>query len=293
MSSKKVFHQYLYDPRVPDDLKRIQQWFAGIITRPINEDSQMMLVSPTGHPMVEEAQVYIAPSATLESYRRIELYNQQYWWRLLTILHESFPLVTRLFGYTVFNLTIGMPYLCKYPSNHWSLTVLGERLSQWIEEEYIANDKNLIYHSACVDWAFEKGFCAEERPVLDMTLPLESRNISLQPHITLFALKYDLFAFRTRFIQEENGDYWMTHDFPDLRKGNFFFVVYRSITKNMQWKEISEAQYALLSRFQLGCTLGEACDTLEKQHPETLEEASKYIQQWFQEWMTDHWLCPV
>ena len=136
-----------YDEHVPSLLKREQQWFGSIISRPIDVDSKMNPMSPSGIPMEVEAAEHITPSPTLRSAQRIQIYNQQYWWRLLNTLHDIFPLTTRLFGYQDFNRTIGMPYLTKYPPCHWSLTLIGERLERWVEEDYHAGDKELVKNS--------------------------------------------------------------------------------------------------------------------------------------------------
>lgn len=287
-----------YDAVVPKQLKRTQQWFASIITSPIDEDSHMNPVSPTGRPMVEEACDYISPSPTLRAHERIQIYNQQYWWRLLTALHESCPLVTRLFGYTDFNRTIAIPYLVKYPSNHWSLSYIGNRLAQWIEEEYTADDKPLIYHAAMLDWAYNDSFIApqgKEISANDMTQLLVTK-LYLQPHIHLFALPYDLFEFRFEFLKHE-PDYWLEHDFPELKhfpKGELAHtVLYRNRQHNITFHKISANEYQVLRRFASGTTVEAICEWLEQQPSDSslCVEAGQNLHLWFQHWTSRHWLA--
>ena len=147
-----------YDTKVPNRLKNTQEWFASIITMPIDENSKMNPVSPRGISMKEEAKQYIRPSHALEPHQRIEIYNQQYWWRLLSTLHDIFPFVSRLFGFELFNLTIGMHYLNKYPPIHWSLNDLGTRMPQWVEEEYHEEDRHLILNAVRIDCAYNDSF---------------------------------------------------------------------------------------------------------------------------------------
>lgn len=104
-----------FDAKVPFKLKKTQLWFGSIIGRPIDEDSKMNPISPAGQPIEIEACDFIRPSPTLRPAQRIQIYNQQYWWRLLSSMHETFPLVTRLFGYHDFNKIIAIPYLVKFP----------------------------------------------------------------------------------------------------------------------------------------------------------------------------------
>lgn len=284
-------------PQPPSSLDVVQQWFASIITRPIDEDSNMQPISPSGIPMEIEAAKYIAPSPNLRPHQCIELYNQQYWWRLLSALHEIFPLVTRLFGYNQFNLEIGMPYLSKYPPAHWSLNTIGDNLPKWINEEYHAKDKKLIYDSAMIDWAYNHSFIVKKMPPLDLSKIPDAGNpesllnvaLYLQPHIKLFAWNYDLFTFRTAFIKEE-GDYWLDKDFPELPKGRpYFFVLFRSPKNNILWKEISEGEYDLLRLFEKGSTVESACQILEKKEKNIYEQASQHLLQWFQDWTIRGW----
>ena len=75
------------------------EWFASIITQPMDMHDTIHPYSPTGQLIAEESKKYIAPSECLQSHQRIELYNQQYWWRLFNVMQKNFPLVCRIFGY--------------------------------------------------------------------------------------------------------------------------------------------------------------------------------------------------
>jgi hypothetical protein len=286
-------------PTAPAKLKATQEWFASIITRPLLDESKMILTAPNGEPMELDAARYLLPGPTLEPHQRIELYNQRYWWRLLAILHESFPLVTRLFGFYQFNQLIGFPYLVKYPPTHWSLNYLGSHLFQWVEEEYQAEDKQLILDSAKLDWAFNDGFTAAELPpITTKDMPADGnlealldRPIILQPYIHLFELDYDLFLFREAFIKEE-GDYWVDHDFPPLLKEKkpYCFALYRTERNQAAWKEISQGEYLFLNFFKQGMSIEEACEQLESCPEEVLNETMNNLHKWFQEWILRRWL---
>lgn len=286
-----------YDPQVPLQLKKIQQWFAGIITRPIQDNSQMLPLSPKGILMEKEAKKYIAPSPTMEPHHRIELYNQQYWWRLLSSMHDIYPLVTRLFGYYHFNQLIAIPYLLDYPPNHWSLNLLGSHLDQWVSDRYDAKDKSLVYDAVRIDWAFNTSFTAEQLPSMDLknhsTSPdlssLVKQKIYLQRHVCFFELGYDLFDFRQKFIKED-GDYWIEHDFPPLiKERKYFFLLYRNRNNLISWKEVSHAEFFLLNLFRKGTTIERACVALERENDEIVSAATKHLHEWFQEWIIRNW----
>lgn len=283
-----------FDAKVPSELKSTLEWFGSIISRPIDEDSRMMPVSPSGVSMEVEAALYISPSPTLKPAQRIQIYNQQYWWRLLSILHETFPLVTRLFGHFAFNQAIGIPYLDEHPPNHWLLSKLGDRLPQWIEEDYTAEDKLLVRDAAKIDLAHNLSFYAPHHsPVTLETLPvpgdissLLDKPLYLQPHIHLFELKSDLFHVRNEMIKEE-PDYWIEHDFPTMprEKNPYHFVLYRNKLNHIVYDSISPTAYQILLHFKKGSTIENVCQWLENQDEQVSEEALKNLHFWFQEWI--------
>lgn len=281
-----------FDKTVPAELKSTQQWFASIITRPIDENSQMNPISPSGVPMTEEAKKYIVPSPTLKPAQRIQIYNQQYWWRLITTMQETFPTLLRLFGYHDFNQTIAVPYLAKYPPNHWSLNQLGNRLTTWIEESYLENDK-LVYDIAKIDWAFNDSFLAASKNTLDMNISEETLQIplSLQPHLTFFEMPYDLFTFRKEFLKQE-PDYWVDNEFPELKHlpEIAYFAFYRDANNNMNYQKLEKSEYQILKQFEKPTSIEAVCEWLEEQDESFCDEASQHLQQWFQKWAMMKWL---
>lgn len=292
----------IFDTAVPELLKNTQQWFASIITRPIDEDSVMNPISPTGKPMVEEAWEHIAPSPTMQPAERIELYNQQYWWRLLSTMHDIYPLVVRLFGYHDFNQLLAIPYIVKYPPNHWSLSYLGERFPKWIEEEYHENDRNLVLHAAKVDFAYNNSFLAKANQSLEsnnfnteeeaarlLELPLK-----LQSHLHLFEIPYDLFQYRIDFLKQD-PDYWVENDFPILthhpKQDLYYFVLYRTRGNSIAVENITANEYQVLKRFESGSTVDSVCDWLAGQPDAALsEDAATHLNLWFQRWIACQWL---
>jgi hypothetical protein len=245
-----------------------------------------------------EAAEHIVPSPTLRPAQRIQIYNQQYWWRLLNILHDIYPMLTRLFGYYDFNRTIAVPYLTKCPPRHWSLNLLGDRLVGWLEEDYHAEDKDLVIDAARIDFAFNDSFLAGELPPLAEDLNPDGggmdevleKPLFLQPHIHLFKMKHHLFDFRNELLEKE-PEYWLENDFPLLKKEkSYYFVLYRNGVNDISWKEISAGEHHLLELFHKGISVDNACQWLEKQDGELSEAAMENLQQWFQEWAQRGWL---
>ncbi len=278
------------NPQVPAELFLIQKWFAAIITRPVDLNSQMNPISPSGRFMVDEAKDFILPNAKLSSAQRIQIYNQQYWWRLLSILHQNFPALTRLFGYSDFNHTIGMPFLTDYPSRHWSLAQLGNQLSHWIDQYYKAEDKVLIAATAAVDWAYQALFFAPLPSYLPPSIDLLSKKLTLQPHLKLFHFPFDIFSLRAALLKEE-VEFWLESAFPVLMKErNYFFLLFRTGENQILYKEVEEAQWIFLDLISKGLSINEICDYLEKQEKKICSDAESSLDRWIQEWMNEKWL---
>jgi len=61
-------------------------------------------------------------------------------------------------------------------------------------------------------------------------------------------------------------------------------LLYRNQAENMCFEEIHPAEYVLLSQFQKGCTIADACQFLECQPADIVQEAEKHLSEWFQKW---------
>ncbi|MGK5594584.1 MAG: HvfC/BufC family peptide modification chaperone [Parachlamydiaceae bacterium] len=291
---------HICEPQPPQSLTKLQEWFASIITQPIDDQSQIAPLTPRGAPIEKEAAIFIKPSPALKSYQRIEIYNQQYWWRLLKIMQETYPLAVRLFSYEDFNRTLATPYLQKYFPNHWSLSLLGDRLPQWVEEEYHADDKELITHSVAMDHAYNRAFFSLHYPALSLedlqganSVLILNTKLHLQPHVRLFKMPFDLFAFRKE-LMKESPEYWVENDFPQLKKDRtYHFLVYRRRSLMVTWKEISPTEYALLEQFSLGASVDVICQWIETQPETTQQEAESHLSAWFQDWSAEGILTKV
>lgn len=282
---------------IPEEMRKIQEWFGSIITRPLIENDRINPLSPSGVVITKEAARFVSPSPTLHPHQRIEIYNRQYWWRLLNVLQTNFPLLLRLFDYHDFNEKIAVPFLVKYPPCNWSLSDLGEKLPLWVKEEYKYNDRELVYDAALLDQVFASSFLSIQHPPIDFALlskndpdSLLTLPFRLQPHIHLLEYRYDLPDFREMLIKEEPG-YWVKNDFPALTQDKtYYFVIFRNHKNNVSWKDIPKVEYLLLKQFTHELSIQAACDWIEKQDSKTQEDMAAHLQTWIQDWTRFGWL---
>lgn len=237
---------------------------------------------------VKEIEHWVTQGPHLSAAQRIGLYNQQFWFRLLNLLQELYPALTRLFGPTDFNQKIAEPYLQKYFPDHWAISVAARKLPRWIEEEYHEEDKVLVHQIALIDEACDRLYYEKRREAAELANALES-TLYLQPTIELFALDGDLFPFRKALLEKE-PNVWLDEPFPKIDWSQKRWCSLSVVNNVLMHEEISEEEYLLLKVFQRGSTIDDACSLLEGRDVEA------HIAQWFQNWAQKQWFsshCPI
>ncbi len=263
----------MYDDKVPMRLRELQQWFGGVVGRPLGNGGALSYA---------DADEYLLASPTLEPWQRIELYNKQYWYRLIDVYQENFPLLVRLFGYDDFNVSLVIPCLAERPPDHWSLDLIGQQLVDWIERSYHAKDRALVLDAARVDFAVTSAFSAADLPLL--VEPSLDTRLCLQPHVHLLKLSRNLLQFRDQVLSQP-PEHWYDAPFPETAAGECF-AIYRTRQQKVQWRELAKAEYRLLALIQAGASLAEACDHLEQNEPLLVTEALEHLQHWCHEWLS-------
>lgn len=265
-----------FDAKVPPTLLDLQKWFGQFIARPLVDLGEFNLpiyISETAR----DIEQWITPGPTLSAAERMGIYHQQFWFRLLNLLQEIFPSLTRLFGYKDFNELIAEPYLLKYFPDHWAISVAARKLPQWIEEEYSDEDKVLVHQIALIDEAYDRLYYEKNE-----IKPIE-RKLFLQPTIELFALDGDLFSFRKALLEKE-PDAWLEEELPKIDWSRKRWYTLSLVKFVSIYEEISEEEYLLLKAFQRGSTIDDACQLIEERDVEA------HIAQWFQKWTQKQWL---
>lgn len=291
-----------YDVNVPLELKSLQTWFASVITLPIDHESHISTLTADGIPVEIQACEHIKSSPTLSPSQRMEIYNQQYWWRVLNVMQSTYSMATHMLGYQKFNDLLAMPYLQTFPSEHYSLSHLGDRFNEWMKHHYQGEDKQILTDAIAIDDAMNRAFFSSSLPPITENMsPEDSFSVpaTLQPHITLFELEYDLFAFRKE-IQEKDPDYWSSHHFPNLkhalvesgghfpllkRDKTYYFIVFRTLGNQVVWEEISAIEYQLLSLFRTESSIQKACEWLANLDQNRATPELRRIQEWIQGWI--------
>src|ERR1700735_1273015 len=114
-------------------LLSIQPRMARPVTTPLTPSERMRSTAPDGRSMRAVASEIIKPNDRLTSFERLEIYNRQYWFRILSGFAEDFPGLGALLGGNRLD-RMAKAYLTDCPSQSFTLRNLGSRLEGWLQK---------------------------------------------------------------------------------------------------------------------------------------------------------------
>jgi hypothetical protein len=127
-------------PLSPPKIESVSQYreFQRLMTtalfRPLTSGSRMQTRWIDGRKMSELVGEFVKPNDRLTSFDRLEIYNRQYWFRVLDSFYEDYPGLRAVLGEKPF-LKLAEAYLVKYPSASFTLRNLGSRLERFLRQE--------------------------------------------------------------------------------------------------------------------------------------------------------------
>ena len=255
----------------------------------------------------EVAASIIKPNDRLDSFERLQIYNQQYWWRLLGNFGEDFYGLCAVIGQRKFD-RLATAYLESCPSMSWSLRNLGEKLESFIatHPEYVAPHEKLAGEMVRVEWARIVAFDEEERPQIDPAriakIAPDKLRIGLQPYISLIEMWHpiDDLLGKLKESKIETGSVSNAvaatrsrrrkRILARPRKAPLHLAVHRHELA-VYYKRLEPAAYRLLVALRDGETLDAACAQALEGAQELPEQSAAKVQAWFANWMRLGWLC--
>src|SRR5271166_2319250 len=176
------------------ELDRIQRTMFDAVRQPLTAGEGMRQRTREGKSLLAIANQIIKPNDRLTSFERLEIYNRQYWFRILAALSEDFPGLRAIVGERRFE-KLAVAYLLDCPSQSFTLRNLGSRLETWLRahSEHIAKLEPIALDMVRLEWA-EVDACDEaaKPPLTEAELPTLGRDpkFELQPHVRLLDLNY-------------------------------------------------------------------------------------------------------
>src|SRR5271167_3265951 len=177
------------------NLLEIQHRMLDAVMQPLTDDEQMRPHTREGKSMHDLASEFIKPNDRLSSFERLEIYNRQYWFRILDCLYDDYPGLQAVLGDRKFD-RLAHAYLARYPSESFSLRNLGRHVEGFLraEPKWTAPHQRLALDMVRIECAnivaFHEG---AKTPVhVDDVLGRDPSKVrlALQPYITLLEVRY-------------------------------------------------------------------------------------------------------
>jgi len=287
------------------NLEAIQREMAAAVLRPLTADEGMREQAPDGRSMSDVAASFIAPNSRLNAFERLEIYNRQYWFRVLGALAEDFPALRAIVGSARFE-ALSVAYLTDHPSRSFTLRNLGSSLVEWLgtHPEFTGRRHALAVDVARIEWAFVESFDNAGRTPLTpaQIASLDGASVlSLQPHLRLMALDYpadnlvlSLHQREKRQASEAGIEQEEADQAPvglgSLRRRPVWLAAHR-VGLSVYYRRLQCEEFRTLSAIREGKPLGQALEAgfAQSQIPE--QNHAWHVQRWFNHWAQLGWIC--
>jgi hypothetical protein len=287
------------------NLLELQRRMSEDVRRPLAADFAMQLETEDGRSVTEIAEGYVKPNDRLTSFERLEIYNRQYWFRVIGSVSEDFPALAAVLGSKKFDSLV-LAYLKENPSTSFTLRNLGARLPHWLEghPEFAPTRHALMLDVARLEWAYVEAF--DRRAVAPLAaedfadLNADSR-LSLQPHLQLLDLRYPVDELVLAVHKESPPSDIMSnavserkqksrHGLPRMRRSAIYLAVHR-FDNSVYYRRIDREAFLLLSALQQQNTLGESMELAFTDSKLSPEEQAQKIQECFAHASELGWFC--
>ncbi len=288
-------------------LLSIQRQMARAVMTPLTNSERMRTVAPNGRSMRAVACQIIKPNDRLTSFDRLEIYNRQYWFRILSGFAEDFPGLRAVLGGRRFD-ALAKAYLTDCPSQSFTLRTLGSRLETWLRKhpDWAAERQNLAVDMARLEWADIEAFDGKREASLKPdelagANPAKLR-LRLQPYITLLDLRYPVDDLLLEVRKDAENLDVASNAFSErhkrkrvaavakLKPSPIFLAVHR-LDEDVYFRRLAREEFEILSQLHAGKSLNAAIEAALRRSPLPAEERAANVENWFRTWATLGWFC--
>jgi hypothetical protein len=290
-------------------LMKLQRTMARAVMQPLTRTERMQRKSPAGGSMNKYASRFIKPNDRLTSFERLEIYNRQYWFRVLSCMIEDFPGLRAVLGERRFE-EMSKAYLVDNPSRSFTLRNLGSRLEPWLHKhpKWAGAKQALALDIVRLEWADIEAFDGKAEPALgkedlsDEAGP--DLRLHLQPYVRLLALRYPVDDLLLEVRENDEDKDVASNAFQERRKhkhvqavaklkpAEIYLVVHR-VDFSVYFRRIEREEFAILSALREGKPLGKAIDLAFRKSAIPVEKRAGSVQEWFQNWAALGWFTKV
>jgi hypothetical protein len=253
-------------------LLELQRRMSTDVTRPLTPDFYMQSQTEDGTSIEKIAETYVKSNDRLSSFDRLEIYNRQYWFRVIGAVAEDFSALQAVVGAKKFDSLV-LAYLRENPSTSFTLRNLGAKLPQWLaaHPELVPRRHQLALDVARLEWAYVEaydGAAAEPLTESDFAALGEHSTLRLQPYLHLLALQYPVDELvlavhkaspETEVSSNASSEQRRssTARLPTMRRSAIYLAVHR-YTDSVYYRRLDREAYLLFVALQQQKSFSEA-----------------------------------
>ena len=287
-------------------LKDFQQRVAAAVMAPLTTRWTMARRRADGTAMEREAAALVKPNAQLTAFERLEIYNVQYWLRVLGSLEEDFPGLQALVGRRRFE-ALARAYLADCPSTSFTLRNLGARLESWLQARphRLGPRPEAALDMVRLEWVHIEAF---DQAALALPAPGDLAGLGaasvlhLQPHLRLLHLHHAvddlLIAVRA---QVAGADVAGNSALAGRRQGGviragalpreeLFLAVHRH-EDTVYYKRLAPEAWRILAALGAGAPLGTALEAGFTGSGLPEGDRPEFLRQAFHDWAAFGWFA--
>jgi hypothetical protein len=286
------------------NLASLQRQVARAVMTPLTPSERMRRKAPNGKSLAKFASRIIRPNDRLTSFERLEIYNRQYWFRVLDGFYEDFPGLRAVLGDRRFDAA-AKAYLTECPSRSFTMRDLGSRLESWLRKhpKYASNRQQLALDMVRLEWAEIETFdSAAESPVsvgaLQNANPTRLR-LKLQPYIRLLALRYPVDDLLLA-IKHDSGTNVASNAMAERQKRKKVSAVARlkpvptylaihRVDNMVYFRRLDREEFAILTALHNGKALERAIEAGFRKSRTPIEQQASDASAWFRNWAALGW----
>jgi hypothetical protein len=289
------------------NLLELQRRMAEDVRRPLTVDYEMQRTTGEGTPTADIAASYISPNNRLTSFERLEIYNRQYWFRLITAVSEDYPTLNAILGPKRFDALI-LAYLGEHPSTSWTLRDLGAKLPAFLDAhpKFGGRRHRLAVDVANLELAYVDAFDGKQLNPLTteeaQAIGAESR-LFLQPHMRLLELAYPVDNL-VLAVKKETPDVDIVSGaatqrkatdrakIPSIKREAVFLAVHR-YDDSVYYRRLDKETFLLLRGLRSGASVAVAASQAFAKSKLTPDAQASLLQESFAHASQLGWLCPL
>ena len=288
------------------NLLSLQRRMARAVMTPLTRSEGMQRVAANGRPMRAVAAEFIKPNDRLTSFERLEIYNRQYWFRVLSSFAEDFPGLRAVLGGRRFD-AVAQAYVKDCPSRSFTLRNLGSRLEAWLRRHpaRAGSRQALAIDMVRLEWADIEAFDGKAEPALkpeDLAgVDASKLRLRLQPYIQLLHLRYPVDDLLLAVRSDDDTEF-ASNAFTERRKRKrvlavarlkpspIFLAVHR-LDDSVYFRRLEREEFLILSRLREGKRLNRAIDLALRKSSIKLADRPAMVERWFHAWSALGWFC--